>query len=340
MNEQCKAHMPPQSGNLPAARRAYHRVGLGMTIFIIAPQIVSLFVALATAIAFPNFYQSPWYVWFNQVLCLYMLAAPLALLIIGLPARQEKPLQKRMPFWHLFMYFGLMQAVAIAGSLISQMFMSLVSALTGGEHTSPLDEVMARAPWWILFLIVGILGPIVEEVLCRGAVMDRLLPYGEKSAIFFSALLFGLIHGKFYQLFYAVGLGLILGYVYARTRRLLYPCLLHVAFNSLSCLLSVFYDALGSDNLTLQGGTVEEQMAWLSDKLAPLLGVGLRTVLMYGLALSGFILALIHYHRLHFAPCPLPLTKEERAGAWLGNAGMILFFVTSALLMGLTLLAF
>jgi membrane protease YdiL (CAAX protease family) len=307
-----------------------------MLIFVLLPQIVSLFLTLATAIAFPNFYQSPWYIWFNQVLCIYMLAMPLALLVMGLPARAERRMQEHMSFGQLFRYFGLMQAVAIVGSLISQAFMAIVSALAGGEHTLPLDEVVAGTPWWILFLVVGLIGPIVEELVCRGAVMSLLLPYGEKSAILFSSLLFGLMHGNFYQLFYAVGLGLILGYVYARTRRLLYPCLLHVAFNSLSCLQSVFYDALGSGSLAT-GGTAEEQMAWLSGKLLPLLGIGLCTLLMYSLALCGFILTLIHYRSLHFKKCPLPLTREERASAWFGNLGMILYIVISMFMFGLTL---
>jgi membrane protease YdiL (CAAX protease family) len=244
--------------------------------------------------------------------------------------------KKRMSPPQLLAVFCIMETISVVGSIISNALMQTVSAITGGAYSSPINEIMDGAPWWILFLVVGIIGPIVEELICRQAIMRRLLPFGEKSAIIFSAILFGLMHGNVYQLFYAVGLGLVLGYVYTRTNNVLYPCLLHVAFNSLSCLQSVFYDALGSGSLA-PGGTAEEQMAWLSGKLLPLLGVGLCTLLMYSLALCGFILTLIHYRSLHFKKCPLPLTREERASAWFGNPGMILYIVISMFMFGLTL---
>ncbi|MBQ8351241.1 MAG: CPBP family intramembrane metalloprotease [Clostridia bacterium] len=324
--------------HIPAARRAYNRVGLGMMVFILVPQLLSVVIAIVTILAFPAFYESVWYIWFNQILCLYMIAAPLTLLVIGLPrAGHDRYEKKPMSPLQLLVIFCIMETVAVIGSIVSSVLMSIVSAITGGEYNSPLDEVLDGAPWWIMLLVVGIIGPIIEELICRRAIMRRLLPFGEKSAIVFSAVIFGLMHGNFYQLFYAVGLGLILGYVYARTNNILYPALLHVVFNSLSCLQSIVLQGVDIDGLYEITG-LQAQMEWLGANLLPFLGMMAFTLLIYGLAIAGFILLCILYHRIRFEESPYPLPTGSGMRAWLGNPGMILFFVTSFLLMGLTLL--
>lgn len=326
------------AGHIPAARSAYNRVGLGMLVFILVPQLVSLVLAVAALLAFPAFYQSAWYAWFNQVLCMYMIGAPLALLVIGLSPQAPGHREKRpLSVPQLLGIFCIMETVALLGSIISGGLMQLVSSLTGGEYTSPVEELLAGAPWWLLLTVVGVIGPILEELICREALMRRLLPFGEKSAIFFSALLFGLMHGNFYQLFYAVGLGAILAYVYARTNNIAYPCILHAALNSLSCLQSIAVGAVDIDTLQ-ESASLGAQMEWLRANLLPYLATILLTLLVYGLAIAGFVLLIRRYRRLSFGACPFPLPKEGRLSAWLGNVGMILFFVTSFLLIGLTLI--
>jgi membrane protease YdiL (CAAX protease family) len=323
---------------MSAARHAYNRVGLGMLVFILVPQLISLVLSVIAILAFPAFYQSVWYLWFNQIFCIYVISAPLALLVIGLPPKGMGQFEKkRMSLPQLLAVFCIMETISVVGSIISNALMQTVSAITGGDYSSPINEIMDGAPWWILFLVVGIIGPIVEELICRQAIMRRLLPFGEKSAIIFSAILFGLMHGNFYQLFYAVGLGLVLGYVYTRTNNVLYPCLLHVIFNSLSCLQSIVLSAV--DFNTLEESTdLAAQMEWISANLLPYLGMLAFTFLIYGLAIAGFVLLLVYYNRLSFYTCPCPLPQEKRFSIWLGNPGMILYLVASALLIGLTLL--
>lgn len=64
-----------------------------------------------------------------------------------------------------------------------------------------------------MFLYVGILAPIVEELMFRGAIFDTLLPFGRRFAMVSSALLFGLFHGNLIQIPFAFLVGLVLAYV-------------------------------------------------------------------------------------------------------------------------------
>jgi membrane protease YdiL (CAAX protease family) len=64
-----------------------------------------------------------------------------------------------------------------------------------------------------MLIYTCIMAPIFEEFIYRGAVLRSLEKYGKKFAILVSAILFGLMHGNFYQIFMAIAIGIILGYL-------------------------------------------------------------------------------------------------------------------------------
>lgn len=64
-----------------------------------------------------------------------------------------------------------------------------------------------------MFIYACFLAPIVEEIVFRGIILKRMLPYGKYFAIFFSSLLFGFFHGELTQGCFAFFCGLILAYL-------------------------------------------------------------------------------------------------------------------------------
>ncbi len=84
----------------------------------------------------------------------------------------------------------------------------------------------------IIYASIG--APIVEELLFRGAILQRMLPCGKRFAIVFSSLLFGLFHGNIIQIPFAFLVGLILAYV-AVEYSLWWSILLHFINN---CIIS------------------------------------------------------------------------------------------------------
>lgn len=79
------------------------------------------------------------------------------------------------------------------------------------------------------FLIVGILTPIAEEMVFRGAILRKLLPYVRNPwiAIIISAAVFGIAHGNVPQFVHAVIVGILLGWTYWRTRSILPALVVH-----------------------------------------------------------------------------------------------------------------
>lgn len=84
-------------------------------------------------------------------------------------------------------------------------------------------------------LIVAMIGaPIFEELIFRKFLIDRLLPFGEKAAVVFTALLFGMAHMNAGQFFLAFLLGLLFAVVYIRTGNILYTMALHFMINTVA----------------------------------------------------------------------------------------------------------
>lgn len=88
------------------------------------------------------------------------------------------------------------------------------------EQYKELFEGIMSSPWG--YLSVGILGPVAEEMVFRGAILRRLAELTGNRwqwlAIVVSALLFGIAHGNVAQGINAFLIGLLLGWLYLRTR--------------------------------------------------------------------------------------------------------------------------
>lgn len=92
------------------------------------------------------------------------------------------------------------------------------------------NKINLSNPFTRPYYVVGavLLGPILEEIIFRGVILKGLLTrYSPKYAIVFSAIIFGLIHGKPLQIWGAFIIGLILGYVYYKTKSIGTTILLH-----------------------------------------------------------------------------------------------------------------
>ena len=84
------------------------------------------------------------------------------------------------------------------------------------------------------FIATAIVPALVEEFACRGIMLGLLKKYGEGFAIVTSAIIFGIMHGNFEQIPFAVMVGLILGYIYVKTENIWTCIAVHSANNAIS----------------------------------------------------------------------------------------------------------
>lgn len=100
------------------------------------------------------------------------------------------------------------------------------------------------------YLVVGLLAPLAEEVVFRGAVLRALLQWNRRPwlAIVLSALLFSAVHMNPAQLPHTFLVGLLLGWLYYRTDSIVPGVVYHWVNNTVAY---VMYNLYPSSDITL-----------------------------------------------------------------------------------------
>ena len=170
------------------------------------------------------------------------------------------------------------------------MLWGVVVLLASGVVIEPLLELFPSAPYEAVQQTIGLGGwaimstvvaaPILEEVLFRGVIFESCRErLGKGGAVLLSALLFGLIHGIPVQIVNAFVVGLILGYIYLRTRSLMSVIVLHAINNGLAYISMAFFDDGG--NVTLGELISARWLYWV----------------VYGLSAAIFLFAMVRLWR-------------------------------------------
>lgn len=124
--------------------------------------------------------------------------------------------------------------VFVSGQLVFQLLVICLEFVLNQVGLSVMEAINSASfevDTFGMFVYVGILAPISEEILFRGVLLRSLQPFGKKFAILASAFLFGIFHGNLVQSPFAFVIGLILGYT-ASEYSILWAMVLHM-FNNL-----------------------------------------------------------------------------------------------------------
>lgn len=156
--------------------------------------------------------------------------------------------------------------VATLGTIIPSIWLDEQLALDMPEHVERLLVDIMRQPLGYLF--IGILAPVAEEVVFRGAVLRSLLTVMEGrwrwGAIAVSAVIFGAVHGNESQFLHAVLTGVLLGWMYERTRSIVPGLVCHWVNNSLAFLATNLAPGIDDMKLVdLAGGSQLRVVLWL-----------------------------------------------------------------------------
>jgi membrane protease YdiL (CAAX protease family) len=89
------------------------------------------------------------------------------------------------------------------------------------------------------FAVTAVLAPIVEELTFRGLGFSLLSKFGAKTALFGTAVLFGLTHGFLIALPLFVTVGLALGWLRMRTGSVYPGMIMHGVLNAVATILAV-----------------------------------------------------------------------------------------------------
>lgn len=313
------------------AKRTFSVAAAGLLVIRFVQIVFAYALSDTVGGLFPDFASGSYFRWFINYVPFYFVAIPVYLLLTSYFPKAERKRTSPLRFADWIKLLAISYTLIYAGNVIGVSVSSVLSKAFGKNVVNPVAEALDGENVFLMFLIVGILAPVFEELVFRKAMIDRLSLYGEKTAMIFSGVCFGLFHGNFAQGFYAAFLGIFFGYIYLRTGKIRYTVALHMFINSVSVIQSHFlpdldklFDILDTENVSQ---TTELLKRWLSDNA---LGLSVVIPISFGcvvLGVFGLVTLIRHKKHVYFNRALLEIPKGKAGNvAWL-NAGAVLFLL-------------
>jgi len=120
---------------------------------------------------------------------------------------------------------------------ILQQFNLTIPWLYGDQTTIALVANIAihhRREYFVLFVLVSLLAPAVEEVVYRWFITDVLMKHYKWRWVVWAAAIFALSHIQRWVILNLFFLSCIIGYIYYKTQSMIYSFLFHFMINSLT----------------------------------------------------------------------------------------------------------
>ena len=319
------------------AKKTFSRCGLALLAFLLAVN-VTVFIAEIAMILFlgaektSELLNTNVYVQYAfNVVSQYVIAFPILYYVLK-PMKTMKRDRSKLRLSEFAILFFIAEFAMQVGSTIGEVVNSFFAVFKGDEVTNDVTELVNDSPIWLMILVIVIIGPIVEEIIFRKLLIDRLSRYGTTLSIIISAVAFGLFHGNFYQFFYAVAIGLVLGFMYAKTRNILYPIALHMIINFIGSVAAIpvveslegFYKAVDA--------YLADMEADISMYTNDILTVMAYSLISCAMVIAGLVFFVKYVRRKKFSlreSCEFMLPKEKSISIAFGNAGMISFVILS-----------
>ncbi len=226
--------MPERAGGMPPAR-VFSRIGFAFALAIVIQYLLVAVIATAVRAAAPALMESGWFLWVLNYLPLYLVAMPVMLLVLrGVPSHSGRP-EKRVrvsPGQLLVLVvacFGVTVLLQYGVTLVSE----LIRMLRGRGVENPLETIVSGSDPLMNLIFACVVAPVMEELIFRGLLYRKLIAFGGKVYVLFSAFIFALFHTNLYQVPYAFAVGLVLAGLTYFTGTIRYAVLVHMTINLL-----------------------------------------------------------------------------------------------------------
>ncbi len=328
------------------AKKRFSRFFLATFIYLILSNLVGIIVEVTLMLALGEranaIFESSWYALALNTFAMYVVALPVFILLVK-GMKKTIRAKERLKFSEFAKIFLVAEAFMYVGSFIGNYLNLFVGSFLGEVPSNSTSDLVMESNIWLIIAIAVIIGPIVEELIFRKLLMDKLGMYGDRIAIVVSAVTFGFFHGNLYQFFYATLLGLVLAYLYSKTANVWYPILLHMLINFMGSVIPMLLtDKIARfeeiSEMVAAGTEISDELMLEYTQISTV--VGGYSILVLGMFIAGLVIFFKNRRRIFVSDrCEVCIPKERRAKVIVGNAGMICFLIISLVFMFLNLFA-
>ena len=315
-------------------RKVFSRIGWALFTILAVATVLQFAGAALTRIFYPGLFDKSWFSELLSLIPLYIVAFPLGYLILKrVPA--ERPTEYKISFGKLMEFLLMCFCIMYIGNFIGNAISMTISDIRGSDFENPLLKLLTSSNIYLNFVLLVMVAPVLEELVFRKLLIDRIRIYGEATAILVSGLMFGLFHENLFQFFYAFGIGSMFAYIYMRTGRLRYTIILHAIIN----LFSGVFPIIIAKNIDLSSisklGSSDPQkiLDFAQNNIWQLIVVGVYGIVIMAAFLGGLILLIEKRKNILLIPAEKQLNKGTRFKTVFINVGMLLFVVLALGLM-------
>lgn len=317
-----------------SAKKHFSGIGLSYFIFSIVAAAIQIGVSIAVDTVNPDLWDNYLFMILASILPMYLVGAPICILMMKrLPS--EKPDKASWGFGRfiagLIIALGLMYIGSFIGTYIGLLIEQF--APEAQASTNVVQDLVFNGDMVVNLIIMVIVGPVVEELLFRKLLCDRLRIYGEGITVAVTGLMFGLFHGNLTQFVYAGLLGCLLAYVYLKCGRVSVTIAYHIIINFIGSIVPlILLRNVDIDLLEemLEAGDNEVLTEYAMENIAGILGYCLFAVAVFGCMIVGLILLIVFgvTGKIKFRPGRFTIPSGKRFTVALINVGMILFILS------------
>lgn len=313
----------------------FSKICLAFFIFIISSQLVCTAIYAIISAAAPDLLKNSNFNLILNSVVQYGISFPIFFFFIKkLPA--STPSQRSLTVKEFLKLSTIAIFVMEIGNYLSGIILTLLEENLGFLPENGVDTLLSESTVILSLLIVGIVGPIVEEIMFRKLAIDRLLPYGEKIAVFLPAFIFGLIHGNFYQFFYAFFLGVLFSFIYVKTGKIIYSTVLHCFINIFCGVLPAYaISKIDPEELLELVSTGNIPPEYLEQNYAVLSFLSIYGIILTGMLIVGVFTFNRNLFRIRFNKGEITLPKGSGAEIMFFNAGAIALIVICFIIIAL-----
>ena len=286
-------------------KKVFSKIGLATFVSMILVNIIQGIFFAVIGVVNQELLSAQWINYAAIAISFYLIGFPVFYLMIKKLPEEEKRESRTLGVFEVIKICFMSYSLVYIVNLLTNLLMMLIAVFKGSEVTNPLLNLLEGSNWIWSLIFAGILSPIIEEMMFRGIMLNKLRGYGDKIAIITTAVLFGLFHANFSQFFYAVALGMIFAYVTLKTGTIKYSIILHIVVNIMG---GVILPALVGDGSNI-------------------VVVGCVGVVLLAIVIVGLVLLVKNKKNISLLDGEIKLEKGTVFKTIWVNVGMILYIV-------------
>lgn len=217
-----------------------------------------------------------------------------------------------------------------AAALLTQIITMILDSFGLRGRTIDLSATTSFGANVFMFFYACLLGPVLEELLYRGVLLQSMRKYNERFAIFLSAVIFGLMHENYQQFILGFLLGIPLAVVAVKYNSLVPSIITHIIVNTTASVSNVImqYFAPTVYENALNGGEIDISALSGTDWAV----LGLNAVFRFGFAIAGLVVGIICLVKGRNMSRPTPAGKSRAFPVMMTSVPWIIVFILYAYL--------